>query len=124
MVMFGICMWLWGFVIKWILTAKRLRKESLPVQPIERDPQIDIEIEHCKRQLDLYYEMLWAAEDALSKARNEVELDDQLNKYGAVIPEKVQEKHSKEFQKCLNRVATLNNKIHNMERRLSKYGTV
>ena len=122
MVMFGICAWLWGLVIKQVLKTRRMRKQNAQIvtQP-ERDPQDDLEVEHCKRQLDLYYEMLWAAEDALSKAKNEVELDRQLNKYGAVIPEKIEEKHLKEYQKCLNKVATINNKIHTTERSLNKH---
>lgn len=111
MILFLICIYLW-----WIALKKR--KEPMPSKSV--DPQQVLDAEHYKSQLDLYYEQLWEAESYLEKAREAIKVDNELNKYGSVVRDKVCEQHHKDYQKWLNKVATINNKIHTTERRLNK----
>lgn len=71
-------------------------------------------------QIDDTYKLLWKAEERLKKAQEEVEHDNMLNQYGAVISEIKIEKHGKELSKARKEVNTYRNKIHNLERQLNK----
>ena len=123
MILFLICLLLW-------LNAACVRSRNSPPKQlclppvldaeIDEDPQVELDIEHYKRQLDLYYEQLWEAEDYLERAREAIKLDRELNKYGAVVKDKAYEQHRKDYQKWLGKVATINNKIYTTERRLNK----
>lgn len=103
----------------WPRTQSKVAIAVIPSTP-PKDPQLDLDAEHYKRQLDLYYEMLWEAEDYLEKARVNLKQDRMLNKYGAVVQDKAYEQHRKEYQKWLSKVAIINNKIHTTERKLNK----
>lgn len=118
-ILFLICLLLW-------LNVARVRSRNKPPKQLclppvlDEDPQIELDIEHYKRQLDLYYEQLWEAEDYLERARKAIKLDRELNTYGAVVKDKAYEQHRKDYQKWLGKVATINNKIYTTERRLNK----
>ena len=87
----------------------------------ELQVEIDLirqDVEFWKQQLDRHYEMLWEYDDKLAKARQAVSFDREANKYGAVVNEKVEELHKKEFQKWLKKVTTLEAQIYRLERKV------
>lgn len=71
-------------------------------------------------QIDKLYSMLWDADAELQTARKTCQYDNEMNKNGAVIPEKIAAKHRADRDKLARRVMQLENSIHARETKLNK----
>lgn len=109
--------------------AQREAARILQQQQREKEKQIKLEnekqqavedIPYLKNQLDRYYEMINACQIDLKLARQRVQYDNDMNKYGAVISEKVVNKHVADRNKLLQKISKLEGQIHAAEKNLNK----
>lgn len=135
---------LWLIFIFWTLKyyrptkPKRKAPPGLTPQQIERNrkqaerdliaaekkqaqrEQAESDIGHYSENLDGLYRMQADTMRLLDAAQKEVDTDNQLNKYGAVVPVKIVEKHIRQRDRYQSRLFTINNQMHSANKHLRK----
>ncbi len=96
------------------------REEAKRQKEAEARAQAEEDIPYLETQLSRYYEMIEDAKADLRLARQRVKHDAEMNEHGAIIAEKVVNKHITERDKLMKKVITLENQIHAAEKKLSK----
>ena len=71
-------------------------------------------------QLKRLYKTAEAARNDIAAWQSTVAQDEQLNRYGAIVPEKTVEAHRKARDKALSKAISTETAIHQMERKLRK----
>lgn len=94
--------------------AERERKATAERQQAAADKDFYIE------QIDKLNSMLWELDEELQAAKEKVKQDLILNKYGAVVPEKIAAKHRADRDKIAKKVMQIENSIHAKETKLNK----
>lgn len=105
------------------IQAEKRRAEKLQAlaekQAAQRE-QAESDIGHYTENLDGLYRMQADTMRLLDAAQKEVDTDNQLNKYGAVVPVKILEKHIRQRDRYQSRLFTINNQIHSANKHLRK----
>ena len=94
--------------------AEKQRKAEAERQQAANDSEFYVE------QIDKLYSMLWELDADLDKAREVCRYDNEMNKHGAVIAEKIVNKHRADRDKLARKVMQLENAIHAKEAKLNK----
>lgn len=94
--------------------AERERKAEAERQQAEADKVFLVE------QIDKLYKILWDADSELKAARETCQHDNEMNRHGAVIPEKQAAKHRAERDKLEKKVMQLERNIYSYETKLNK----
>lgn len=94
--------------------AAKKRKETAERQQAAADKDFYIS------QLDKMYVLLWDADTALERARQTCRHDTEANRAGAVVADKIVNKHYKERETLEKKVMQLERSIHATETKLNK----
>ena len=94
--------------------AEKQRKAEAERQQAAADRDFYIE------QLDKLNAMLWKLDNDLNKANEVCQHDAEMNKHGAVVAEKIVNKHLADRDKLARKVMQLENAIHAKETKLNK----
>lgn len=94
--------------------AEKQRKAEAERQQAATDSEFYVE------QIDKLYSMLWELDADLDKAREVCRYDNEMNKHGAVVAEKIVNKHRADRDKLARKVMQLENAIHAKEAKLNK----
>ena len=94
--------------------AEKQRKAEAERQQAANDSEFYVE------QIDKLYSMLWELDADLDKAREVCRYDNEMNKHGAVVAEKIVNKHRADRDKLARKVMQLENAIHAKEAKLNK----
>lgn len=105
------------------IQAEKRRDEKLQAlaekQAAEKE-QAASDVGHYSENLDGLYRMQADTMRLLDAAQKEVDTDNQLNKFGAVVPVKILEKHIRQRDRYQARLFTINNQIHSANKHLRK----
>lgn len=94
--------------------TQRQRKTEAERQQAAADEAFLIE------QIDKLYQMLWEADEDLELARQNCQHDNEMNRAGAVVADKVVNKHRADRDKLAKKVMNLERQIHAFESKLNK----
>lgn len=94
--------------------AERQRKVEAERRQAAADEQFLID------QIDKLYAMLWEADEDLELARQNCKHDNEMNRSGAVVADKVVNKHRADRDKLSKKVMNLERSIHAYETKLNK----
>ena len=82
--------------------------------------QAESDVGHYTEQLNTLYKMQRDAIRTRDKAQEEVDTDNELNRYGAVVSFKTMRRHIAERDREEKKLLTINNQIHSAEKQLAK----
>lgn len=94
--------------------AAHERKEEAAKQQAAADEEFLI------KQIDKLYKMIWDADEELTAARQLCQHDREANKAGAVVPDKIANKHRAERDNLEKKVMQLERNIYSYETKLNK----
>lgn len=98
-------------------TQAQIGREKWKQAQIE---QAESDIGHYTEQLNTLYKMQRDAIRTRDKAQEEVDTDNALNQYGAVVSFKTMRRHIAERDREEKKLLTINNQIHSAEKQLAK----
>lgn len=111
---------------KWVAEQRRKEEEKERKAEAKRQKeeaaraQAEEDIPYLLNQLDRLKEMIEDAKADLRIARQRVQYDAEMNAHGAVIAEKIVNKHIAERDKAMRKVMSLETQIHSKEKQLTK----
>lgn len=82
--------------------------------------QAESDIPYYEEQLARFYEMIGESRAKMKFYRERVKIDEEMNRYSAVIPEKVVQKHITERDRAIRATIKLESQIHAAEKNLNK----
>lgn len=88
---------------------------EIDAETIQERQAAETEIEYCDKQLAILRQIASDAETAHRNALQAVNQDRELNKYGAVVPEKIVTKHINKRDAAANKLIAARTKVHNLE---------
>ena len=101
--------------------AARAEREAEKQRKAEAErQQAAADRDFCIGQLDKLNAMLWELDEELNKANEVCQHDAEMNRHGAVIAEKIVNKHRADRDKLARKVMQLENAIHAKETKLNK----
>lgn len=105
------------------LKAAQAEKKRLEKQQ-QQKAQAKNDIPFYEIQLERLYITVEDVRNIYKKACDNVNHDNDLNRYGAVVKDKVVNQHIQERDKTLKKLITLENQIHALEKKLAQAETI
>lgn len=106
------------------MTERELKAELKALELQEKQEmeiaQAKEDYAYIKQQLSRYYKLIEEANINLSNAQDSVDHDNDVNRYGGVVPQKEVKKHITERDRLVTKVIRLENQIHAAEKKLAK----